>query len=99
LLKCEPVDFLLIEGGYLTFRTEKEQKSRMKTILSFFLALMVIISPVSGGENGAPATVQLISESELISPGDTFRLLISFELDPSWHLIGKIPAMQEWHLL
>ncbi|MFV0339811.1 MAG: protein-disulfide reductase DsbD domain-containing protein, partial [Parachlamydiaceae bacterium] len=63
----------------------------MKTIFSLFLALIVIISPVFGSES-APAAVQLIAENELIAPGDTFRVLISFELDPSWHLYWKNPG-------
>ena len=51
-----------------------------------------------------PATVELISETTHIVPGETFHLALNFKLEPHWHIYWKnpgasgLPVEIEWKL-
>lgn len=66
--------------------------SSVKKIIWFFLTLCLLVNPLLQGDEASPVKVQLIEENERVAPGETFRILLSFDLDPDWHLYWKNPG-------
>lgn len=64
----------------------------MKKIIAFFLLLCLFTAPVLRGDETSPVTIQLIDENEQVAPGETFRILLSFDLESNWHLYWKNPG-------
>lgn len=66
--------------------------SSVKNLKWCLLALFLLAAPVLQAAEDSPVTVQLIEEKEQVAPGDSIRLLLNFDLNPSWHLYWKNPG-------
>ncbi len=75
----------------------------------FILPLLSLTLGFSGSltadpQVSGPATVELISETTQVVPGQTFYLALNFELEPHWHIYWKnpgasgLPVEIEWEL-
>lgn len=59
---------------------------RLLTFFSLFgLAIALKAEPVQATH----ATVELISETSVVVPGETFHLAVKFDLEPHWHIYWK----------
>jgi len=62
-------------------------------ILTIFLLLLSFLTSLSiGSDLPDPVKTELIASVREIKPGDTLRVGVLFEIDPSWHISWKNPG-------
>lgn len=79
-------------------------KKSLLIILLFCSLFGAAIRLVAGPQVTEHATIELISETTQVVPGQTFYLALNFELEPHWHIYWKnpgasgLPVEIEWEL-
>ena len=79
-------------------------KKSLLIILLFCSLFGAAIRLVAGPQVTEHATIELISETTQVVPGQTFYLALNFELEPHWHIYWEnpgasgLPVEIEWEL-